>query len=195
MINLDEFNVTHITEWFPVAEIPTDKSARYRLMAESYGTVGVYQVALTKDIEDIGKNLIHSEIGYTGSSHTILKRTYSIRAPKGDHGASRHIRQEGLDRGSDVCIRYVYTDISKYTDLERKIFELTLEKYGYRFKWTNASAGITGKYSQMIDYATDLSSEELLQALGEIKDLIIQKVREEAEQKIKEKINTVLSEC
>lgn len=194
MINAEEFNITHITEWFPVAEIPTDRSAKYKLMVESYGTVGVYQVALTKDIQDIGKNLIHPEIGYTGKSNTILKRTYDIRAPKGSHGASRYIRQEGLDRGNDVCIRYIYTDTTKCTDLENKIFELTMEKYGYRFKWTDASAGISGKYSQMIDYATCLSSEELLESLGEIKDLIIQKVREEAELKIKEKINIVLSD-
>jgi hypothetical protein len=193
MIDQIEFQITHITDWMPVSEIPTDRQAKYKIMNEAHGTIGVYQVALTKDTQDIGKNLVHPEIGYTGSSKNILNRTYNIRAPKGSHGASRYIRQAGLDREQDVCVRYIYTSESKVIDLENTIFDLTNRQYGYRFKWTDASAGTTGKYSQMMDYASCLNSSELLDALGELKELIIQKAKDESEQAIKAKLNSILS--
>ena len=193
MINHEDFEISHITDWMPVSEIPTDRQVKYRIMTETYGGFGVYQVALTKDIITIGKELVHSEIGYTGSSKNILGRTYNIRAPKGNHGASRYIRQEGLDRENDVCVRYVYTSEAKFIDLENTIFNLTNKKYGYRFKWTDASAGTSGKYSQMMDYAASLNSSELLDALGELKEMIIQKAKEETEQIIKAKMNSILS--
>jgi hypothetical protein len=193
MINLDEFKISHISDWMPISEIPTDRNQKYHVMNEAHGTIGVYQVALTKDIKDIGNDLIHPEIGYTGSSRNILGRTYNIRAPKGSHGASRYIRQAGLDRETDVCIRYIYTSESKVIDLENKIFELTLKTHGYRFKWTDASAGTSGKYSQMMDYASCLTSDELIDALTELKDMIIQKAREETEAKMKGKLALILS--
>jgi hypothetical protein len=193
MINLDEFEVSHISDWMPVTEIPTDRSAKYRILCETHGTNGVYQVALTKDTKEIGKDVIHPDICYTGASKTILNRTYSIRAPKGDHGASRVIRQRGLDRETEVCIRYIYTSEAKVYDLENKIHEIALKNYGYRFKWKEASGGTSGKYSQMLDYASCLTSDELLDALSEIKELIIQKAREESEQIVKTKLNGILS--
>jgi hypothetical protein len=193
MINHVDFEITHITDWMPVSEIPTDRQAKYQIMTETYGWCGVYQVALTKDTVSIGKELVHSEIGYTGSSKNVLGRTYNIRAPKGSHGASRYIRQAGLDRENEVCIRYIYTSESKFIELENKIFELTYKQYGYRFKWTDASAGTTGKYSQMMDYAASLNSTELLDALSELKEMIVQKAKEETEQSVKTKISSLLS--
>lgn len=193
MIDHNEFQISHITDWMPVSEIPTDRQVKYRIMNEAHGSVGVYQVALTKDTVSIGKELVHSEIGYTGSSKNVLGRTYNIRAPKGSHGASRYIRQAGLDRENDVCIRYVYTSEAKFIDLENAIFDLTNKKYGYRFKWTDASAGTSGKYSQMMDYAASLTSGELIDALTELKEMIIQKAKEETEQQIKAKMNSILA--
>lgn len=193
MINLADYEVSHISDWMPVTEIPTDRSAKYRILSETHGTSGVYQVALTKDTREIGKEIIHADICYTGASKTILNRTYGIRAPKGDHGASRVIRQKGLDRETEVCIRYIYTSDSKPYDLENKIHELALKAYGYRFKWTEASGGTSGKYSQMLDYASCLTSDELLDSLLEIKELIIQKVQEESEAKVKDKLALILS--
>jgi len=174
-IDIQEYEITHISDWIPVSQIPTARSTAYNMMNEKYGMVGVYQVALTRDVEEISQELIHEKIGYTGKSSDILGRTYNIRAPKGSHGASRYIRQLGLDRDTEVCIRYIYCPETKYTDLENKIFSDTLEKFGYRFLWTDASAGTSGKYSQMIDLASDLSSEELLSAIVEIKELAIEK--------------------
>ena len=191
MIDHTEFQISHITDWMPVSEIPTDRQAKYRIMNEAHGTIGVYQVALTKDTTAIGKELIHPEIGYTGSSKTILNRTYNIRTPKGSHGASRYIRQAGLDRENDVCIRYIYASEVKFLDLENTIFDLTNRKYGYRFKWIEASGGTSGKYSQMMDYAASLTSGELLEALTELKEMIIQKAREESEQIVKTKLNGI----
>jgi hypothetical protein len=193
MINLADFEVSHISDWMPVSQIPTARSAKYNIQNNTYGTVGIYQVALMKDIKEIGDELIHSKIGYTGKSTSILDRTYTIRAPKGSHGASRYIRQEGLDRETDVCIRYIYCNESSFTALENKIFEETLKKFGHRFLWSDASAGTSGKYSQMLDYASCLTSDELLDALSEIKELIIQKAREESEQLVKTKLNGILS--
>lgn len=179
MINLEDYEVTHVSDWIRVSEIPTGRSIKYNSLNETYGTVGVYQVALTKDIEEIGSEFIHEKIGYTGKSYDVLGRTYSIRAPKGSHGASRYIRQMGYDRENDVCVRYLYSNDAKVTDLENTIFDLSVKKFGYRFQWSDASAGTSGKYSQMMDLASGLSSAELINAIMEFKELAIEKSQEE----------------
>ena len=179
MINLETYDVTHVSEWIRVSEIPTHKNTKYHTMNEAYGTVGVYQVALTKDIEEIGSEFIHEKIGYTGKSYDVLGRTYSIRAPKGSHGASRYIRQMGYDREKEVCVRYLYSTDAKVTELENAIFDLSLKMFGHRFQWADASAGTSGKYSQMMDLASGLSSAELINAIIEFKELAIEKSQEE----------------
>lgn len=189
MTKTSDFKISYISDWMPVSQIPTTRSVKYNLLNKAHGTTGVYQVALTKHLDDIGSELVHSKIGYTGKSNVILDRTYSIRAPKGTHGASRYIRQEGLDRDNDVCIRYIYCDESSVTALENNIFDETFSKFGYRFLWADASAGTSGKYSLMIDLANGLSADELLNAIMELKELAIEKNQAEFLQKMEETIS------
>ena len=179
MINLEDYDVTHVSEWMSVSEIPTNRSLKYHTMNMAHGTVGVYQVALTDHIKEIGSEFIHEKIGYTGKSFDVLSRTYSIRAPKGNHGVSRYIRQTSWIRENDVCVRYIYSSQEKLADLENAIFDLSVKKFGYRFKWLGASAGTLGKYSQIIDLAAGLSSTELIDAIIVFKQLATEKNQEE----------------
>jgi hypothetical protein len=185
MINYDNYAIEHITDWMSVSEIPSGGTKAYEQMKTLHGTTGIYQVALKKDVKEIGDDLVHSKVGYVGYSSDVLGRTYSIRAPNGDHGASRYIRQKGLDRNSEVCIRYVYCATSENAkDLENKIHSENEKRYGARFAWTEASDGTVGKYSQVLDNAKSLSSEELLRAILEFRELARRKAQEEFEEKL-----------
>jgi hypothetical protein len=186
MTSYKDFENITITPWIPVSKIPSTGFGDYEKLVEQYGEVGVYQVAETKDVEAIGKDLVHEDIGYTGKSTSVLSRTYSIRAPSGDHGASRYIRQNNLDRETDVMIRYIYCTQEQYTALENDIHKETSDRYGYRFKWTDASAGNTGNASMAIDLANKLTSEQILDMIVELKKIAIQKNQQEFLERLKE---------
>lgn len=167
-------NVT-ITDWIPVSSIPSSDSSEHDRFNDTYGKTGVYQVALTEDIESIGQALVHPKIGYTGKSYNIHTRTYNIRQPSGSHGAGRYIRQNGYCKEKDVKVRYVYTSPGDYANLERKIHDQSFEKYGYRYAWTDASAGNDGTYSQLLELLTKLTIEEIFDIIPVLKQLAIQK--------------------
>ena len=172
------------TPWIPVADVPT-KPEEVEKLAELFGTSGVYQVALTEDIEDIGENLVHEKIGYIGKSTNVVGRTYVIRMPSGDHGASRYIRQNNLDRKTQVKLRYLYTD--DQSTLERGLHNMTKEKYGYDFKWREASGGTDGVYSQVLDLTEKyLTTEQILDMIPELKKMAIKKNQQEFMDKIRE---------
>lgn len=185
-MKFENIEVTHISDWIPVADIPTQSNEKYNFLNEQYGTVGIYQVAMSKNIGDIQEDLIHSKIGYTGKSTNLLNRTYSIRQPSGDHGANRYIRQNNLDKSQDVVIRYIYCSLDDYTNLECKIHKKTEELYGYRFEWISASAGNDGNKSTIIDLAEKLTSEEIINIISELKNIAIGINQREFLKKLKE---------
>jgi hypothetical protein len=110
-----DIEITAISEWIPVSKIPSSGSKEQETLDEKYGKVGVYQIALTSDIEEIGDALVHPKIAYTGKSRDIITRTYNIRQPSGSHGAGRHIRQQGYDKDADVRVRYLYTSADDFS--------------------------------------------------------------------------------
>lgn len=172
------------TPWIAVADVPT-KPEEVEKLAEMFGTSGVYQVALTEDIEEIGDNVVHEKIGYIGKSTNVVGRTYVIRMPSGDHGASRYIRQNNLDRKTDVKLRYLYSE--DQTTLERGLHNMTKEKFGYDFKWRDASGGTDGVYSQVLDLSEKyLTTDQILDIIPELKKLAVKKNQQEFMDKLRE---------
>ena len=172
------------TPWIPASQVPT-KPEEIEKLAELFGTSGVYQVALTEDLEDIGDNLVHERIGYTGKSTNVVGRTYVIRMPSGDHGASRYIRQNNLSRETDVKIRYLYTDDQSV--LERGLHNMTKALHGYDFQWRDASGGTDGVYSQVLDLSEKhLTTDQILDMIPELKKMAIKKNQQEFMDKIRE---------
>lgn len=181
-----DFEISAVSPWIAIDHIPSNGHKNYDAMNDKFGTVGIYQVALTSDIEEIGDELVHPKIGYTGKSKAILSRTYDIRQPSGSHGAGRYIRQQGLNKETDVKIRYVYCSEDDYTGLERSIQEETQSVHGYRFAWTTASAGNDGTYSQMVELAKKLTVDEIFDIIPMLKQLAITKNQEEFMERLNE---------
>lgn len=177
-MKIGNVKIAHITDWFPINEIPTEKNPLFHEMIEKYGLYGIYQVAFKDDIENIGQDFVHEKIGYTGKAYQgkygLLGRTYDIRAPSGAHGVSRYIRQNEIDR-SEVYIRYVYTfDGADATNLENIVHSKSKEKFGYAFEWLEASAGPNGRVHLILDEGKKLTSEELLFIISEYKKFAIE---------------------
>lgn len=177
-MDFNDIEILSVTPWISVDQIPSDGNKNRDAMNAKYGTAGVYQVAMAEDLDDIGDDLVHEKIGYIGKSKDILTRTYSIRAPKGSHGAARYIRQNDLDR-SEVKVRYLYTAVEDYALLEECLHNEMKSVYGYRFKWTEASAGNDGNYSSLLDLAKRLTSDEILDIIPALKEIALSKNQEE----------------
>jgi len=175
-----------VSPWIPVDKIPSNGHKDYDAMNDKFGTVGVYQVALTEDIDDIKDSLVHPKIGYTGKSKSILSRTYDIRQPAGTHGAGRYLRQNNINKSTEAKIRYIYASEEDYSDLEKLIHDETKNQYGYRFHWTTASAGNDGTYSQIVDLANKLTVDEIFDIIPLLKQLAMTKNQEEFMEKLSE---------
>lgn len=173
-MKFQDIKIAHMSDWIAVSHIPTKTQDKYRIMNDQHGTCGVYQVAQSEHIEEIGDAIVHPKIGYTGKSANVLNRTYAIRQPAGDHGANRYIRQNGFDKSVDVVIRYIYCHENDLTNLESTIHKTTSEKYGYRFAWVEASAGNDGNKSTIVDLAERLTSEEILDIIKQLKNIAIE---------------------
>ena len=189
-MKFENVEVTHVTDWFPITKIPTEKNPLFHEMIQKYGLYGIYQVAFKEDIESIGAEFIHEKIGYTGVSDKgkdgLLGRTYPIRTPAGGHGVSRYIRQNEIDR-STVYIRYAYTSNGNdAASLERSIHSKTKEKFDFTFAWVEASAGTNGRVPLILDEGKKLTSEELLYIISEYKKYAIEANAKEFLEKLEE---------
>lgn len=184
-MNYNDIEILAVTPWISVDQIPSDGNKNRDVMNEKYGTSGVYQVAMAEDLDEIADNLVHEKIGYIGESKDILSRTYSIRAPSGDHGVGRYIRQNDLDR-SEVKIRYLYTSEKDRRLLEASLHEQMNAEYGYRFAWSEASAGNAGNYCSILDLAKRLTSDEILDIIPALKEIALKKNEEEFLSKLSE---------
>lgn len=188
-MKFEDIEITHVTDWFNVSKIPTEKNPLFDEMTEKYGLNGVYQVAFKDDIEIISDNFIHEKIGYTGrdngGKYGILGRTYSIRTPSGTHGVSRYIRQNDIDR-STVYIRYIYCAQNDTFALESAIHSKTKEKFGFTFAWIEASGGTNGRVPLVLDEGKRLTSEELLYIISEYRKYAIEANAKEFLEKLEE---------
>ena len=178
-------DITDVSYWIPGSKIPSGRSNDEKIMNEKYGTSGVYQIAHVKDLDDISDNIVHKSIGYTGKSTDILSRTYSIRPLKGSHGVNRYIKQNNLDKETEVFIRYLYCSVDDICKLEDWIHNQSKKNFDYRFLWSDASEGNDGKYSRAQDALELLTSFELLDIILFAKELAISKNTIEFQNKLK----------
>jgi len=81
---------------------------------------------------------------------------------------------------------YIYTDPDTARPLEKEIQKQTLENFGYKFKWSSASAGNSGNSSLSIDLIKKLTSDEILDIIPIIKEIAAKKNYEEFVEKLKE---------
>jgi len=178
------------TGWYPISWIPSDDTNEYRKFIDEFGVGGAvrgcYQVALREDIDTIGEELVHEKIGYTGKGQDVLKRTSAIRAPKGNHGVRVYITTYELDRAKDVVVRYLIVENidNKEHELERLLHGEHQKEFGWNFAWHEASGGEAGRYVRVLDELDYLTSDLLLQLMGEIVKISKRKAAEEYEKKI-----------
>lgn len=185
------------TEWYPISWIPsvnTNEARKFMDEFEVGGAVrGCYQVALRKDIDIIGEELVHEKIGYNGKSKDVLKRTSAIRAPKGRHGVRNYLDNNKLCRERDVVIRYLIVEniANKEQELEKWLHSEHQKCFGWDFAWREASGGIDGKYDQVLAELDYLTSDQLLALMGDIMEISKQKAAEEYEEKLINTLQTV----
>jgi len=179
MKNTDS-RIVEFSEWRKVSDLPANDPLQ-KALDDKHSPTGVYQVAELSVIEKIADSIVHEDIGYTGMSQSIHSRTYSIRQPRGSHGAAVFIRENNLDRDK-VMIRFLYTDpnTNDHVSLENEIHSTSNKMFGKRFKWKEASAGVQGRYTRMIDDAKRLTSQEVLQLKNDLKDIYFELIQKEA---------------
>jgi hypothetical protein len=176
-------NILGMSDWIPVSEIPSGGTENANEITREHGKFGVYQFARIEDLEDIGSNLIHESIGYSGKSKDLVGRTSSARQQKGSHGVARICRQNDWDK-NEVFVRYIFTDKKDIVTLESYLHTEAEKRFGKRFAWTGASAGLAGKYSMISDALGDLTIDQLCDILTETKDHLRQKTMEEIEDRM-----------
>ena len=179
--------------WVLVSNIPSSGAKGQAELDRIHTKAGVYQVALVSDIEEIGNKLVHEKIGYTGMSENIHSRTYDIRNSASSdtnvkHGCGRYIRQSGWDL-DQVAVRIIYTypksdiegDFLSAKELEDLIHAATIQEYGNRFMWKEASGGNAGKVPDMLDMIKSLSVEELFEMRDNVVAVLKDKLYAEAD--------------
>jgi hypothetical protein len=158
--------ITIKTEWRAVVSIPSTKTKLYYERVEGEGEVGVYQIALNKDIAEIGESIIHPLIGYTGKSKSIHSRTYSIRG--GGHNVCKYLRQNNI-ASNDVFVRLLLVEPGNEAELESRIQAETEKLYGSRFGWKEASAGKDGDEYEIIELFNTLTIIQQYDILKQLK--------------------------
>ena len=181
-----QVSVVGVSDWMPVDKIPTKNSGLYKKLVDKFGLAsGCYQFAKTEHVADIGKELIHKDIGYTGMGKDVFARTGDVRSPSGRHGVNRIIRANSWDKGTDVRVRYLFTKEDDIKILEDHIHEKTENAHGFRFAWKEASAGTDGVLHEWMDIAElKLTADDLIDCLPKIRQIIIDKKMEEVTSEI-----------
>lgn len=178
-----------MSEWIPASTIPTAGTKAAKEFEERYGKSGVYQVAHASDLNEIGDNIVHEKIGYSGQSINYRDRTYSIRTPKGTHGVNRYIRDKKLCKKTEVYVRYLETAKKEAKKLETEIHNATEKLHGYRFSWKKASDGQDGYLLSIKDKLHNLTSDELKDIIKISMELAPKVAAREIEEELKEIMN------
>jgi len=142
---------TYITtkmDWFPTSDLRGAKTRSSLDITDKNGRKAIYQIALAKDVEDIGDNLYHEKIGYTGLSDNIFGRLYALKG--GRHTASPYIKKTFDIK--DIRVRIYFIDSQESVDTLEKYIHNKCEKlFGYRFAWKAASGGFDGSVMRIQD--------------------------------------------
>lgn len=164
-------------EWTCLKDIPSNGTALSEAFwGDSPSTSGVYLVAKKEDLEEIGDDIIHEKIGYTGMTTNAPYRVYSLRT--NSHNCGTYIKSQGWNI-EDVYVRFLYTDEDNCGALERELHNEAKKTLGGRFGWTKASAGNDGKLTQIetsIEKCTLDEITEVYQMVDQrIKQLLLEK--------------------
>jgi hypothetical protein len=175
---IDMSKITHVSEWRKVSELPST-AARQQSLDDQFSSAGIYQVAVLDDIDKIGEDLIHEDIGYIGKSSNIHDRTYHIRLTANSktggsvrHNLGRFIRQSKEIDIANVYVRYLYCVPGDENSLEQAFHSEMNTQFAYTFKWREASAGKDGDYSMATLLVSKLSNDDRKKLIGYIEDQI-----------------------
>jgi hypothetical protein len=174
---IETSKITHISEWRKIADLPSSES-KHRALDAKYGASGIYQVATESDIDKIGDELVHGDIGYIGKSSNIHDRTYKIRQTANSksnsqsHGAGVYIRQKE-DLNVDTCyVRILYTAEDDTSFMEAAFHNAMTSQFGYKFKWREASGGRDGDYTNATILVDKLNNEDRRNLIRYIEEVI-----------------------
>jgi hypothetical protein len=182
MLTVNDDRIIDIIE-IPVSQIgkgdnPSASSNREYLKA-------VYQVFHKDNKDKIGDQLIHEDIGYSGSSKDVWYRTVSIRQPNGSHGCGVYMRNNDLNL-DDYLIRYLCLDEDlspkQIKEFETEIQNTTKEKFGAKFAWAGASGGNSGSKDRILSLIPNLNTEEMLEIKEKLESAFMEKAMDAAQQ-------------
>lgn len=135
------------TDWQSLNKIPMGRGPLVQSLKEKLNVDGhgVYQLTLREHL--LGADIISEHIGYTGMSSNVFARVTGIK--NGKHNAGKMVHRQGF-KFEDVMLRYLFTTEGNEKLLETAIHTETAQKFGYRFKWRDASGGTDGISTRII---------------------------------------------
>lgn len=135
------------TEWYALNKMPMGRGPLVQSMKEKLNITGhgVYQLALRENLPI--NDIVSEHIGYTGMSTNIFSRVTGIKT--GKHNAGKMIIRQSF-KFDDVMIRYLFSAEGNEKLLETAIHTESTQKFGYRFKWRDASGGTDGISTRII---------------------------------------------
>ena len=167
--------IINTSDWISVDQIPGGGTQLHQQYLKDLGVdgqlSGVYQIVLRDDIDNVGDDLVHPAIGYTGMGKDVFVRTSSgIRPAGGTHGVNKYIKHKGWNK-SDVMVRFHITKPGDERAVEDEIHSMQKDETGERFAWTKASAGKDGRVVDIKDKMLDCSLDELEEIMGEFEGI------------------------
>ena len=168
--------VIHVTDWITAEDVPTMSNPEYKKLVKKWGKFsgpseptgnsihGCYQWAHVKDIETIGDDLIHKDIGYIGTAkRNIIDRTRAVIAPKGAHPI-KMILSSGQITMEDLRVRYVITpsdpdsvEAKTAVNLEKHLHNEMNDNFGYRYKWVEAQLSRDNQHNYVLKNFRELT--------------------------------------
>ena len=158
--------VTGSTNWICLEDIPSSLSNKSETFWGQFSEYEsgvknpcVYQVAHGDNIDEIGNDLIHDKIGYTGKSSDVKSRVYDLRTSQ--HTCGEYRKQVGFEL-KDLFVRVQFCkDGTSSSHLEREIHNLTENQTGNRFAWMLASSGNAGAVTKVVSELEKMDLEQL----------------------------------
>ena len=150
-------------DWMPVSELRGPKSRTSAMITDKNGKNAIYQIALAKDINDIGDSLVNANIGYTGKSTNIFGRLYALKLNK--HSASPYIKNTYDIKHVRIPVFFI-ADGDSLDTVEKYLHDGAEKKFGYRFAWKEASGGIDGTIMRIQDLIDRIESLDILKELS-----------------------------
>lgn len=163
MTNLFDKLIAHKTEWHPlISSVGGVGMRKFAELIDVYGTNGVYQIAHKDNLPD---GLVDGAIGYSGKGSNIFIRPNGIKTKKGKHQCRVYLLSKGISI-SDICVRFIFTEDGRESELEALIHSETEAKYNYRFAWREASGGQDGATLRVLDMIDKIENLDDLKAIA-----------------------------